>query len=587
MTIFRGVRGVLGLILIAGCAAAPASGKFTERHSVEIDRVMAARSYSDFLQGRYASLTNDPSRAAIAYRGAALDNPQNVDLLERAVFSALIAGETQNAITIARSSRSETIAASALPRLALSAANLADDGGAARAIRLLEPETSSQFNDMIARGLLAWARYETKGFDAATTTLTNTQSEDALIEGLSLISLAMIQIHDGQDAAALATLEAMWDQGVRLAVATEYQARLLHKADRTDEAIQLLSDFGLRVGQNAAIESLREDMEAARNISFDRPTLQQGAALAVYVPAAALAAQTSGDLAGVYFALALHLDPDLHVARTLWGDALDTADRREAAMAMLEAVPESSVFYATARGQLAWVLRREGLNEEALITAKTALAATPDRNLKIQLGDLFRSLDKYEDAERIFGEIIASDAPRGISDWRLFYARGAAREELGRWDEAEEDLITALDLAPDEPALLNYLGYSWIDRGMYLEEGFEMIKRAVELRPNAGFIVDSLGWAYYRLGDYEQAVTHLERAVELAPGEAILNDHLGDAYWRVGRTLEAGFQWNRALRLDPESDDTELLQAKLRTGLDDAVARIAANNVLSDGAVSP
>lgn len=475
---------------------------------------------------------------------------------------------------------------SSLPRLTAGIAALAD-GRSRDSSRLLSAETSSQFNDIIAQGVRAWAVLDRDGLAAADALLAETRSGDLLLDGLVLATRAIMQIHGEQDQEALDTLDLLWENGVRLAVTTEYQARLLARAGRPNDALDILTIFSATIGQNASIEALKNKLEEGEALTLPRPTIKDGAALAVYMPAAALASQTSNDLAGVYFALALHLDPDLHVARTLWGDALDKGDRRQDAIAMLETVPETSVFFATARGQLAWVLRRENRNDEALKTAKTALTASPDRNLKIQLGDLFRSLDQLEDAERIFSEVIEADAQANLSDWRILYARGAARQRLGQWRDAETDLLAAVDLAPDQPALLNYLGYSWIDRGENLEQGFSMIQKAVELRPNAGFIVDSLGWAYYRLGQYEEAVTHLERAVELSPGEPVLNDHLGDAYWRVGRKLEAGFQWTRALRLDPDSSETALLEAKLETGLDDAGALLAQGSALPDRAGSP
>lgn len=587
MTILHRVWGVLGLILLCGCVAAPVAPDAAARRTAEIERAMAARSYADFLQGRYAALTNDPQRAAMAYQAVSGDNPGSAELLERAVFSALIAGQAPAAIRTARSAPAATLNETALPRLALGLDDLSRAPGWKRAAASLAFASGSPFNDMIARHARAWAAYNSGGLSASARILADQDEGDVLVSGLSGATLALIQLHAGSDDAALETFERIWASGLRLAVATEYHARLLHAAGRTGDAIDRLAMFGDEIGQNAAIEALLADLRAGRPVGTVRPSLAEGAALSVYIPAAALAARTETDLAGVYFALALHLDPGLHVARTLWGDALDRAGRREDAIAILESVPESSVFHATARGQIAWALRRMDRNEEALAVASEALEAAPDRNLKIQLGDLFRSLGKHDEAERIFGEIIEADAAAGREDWRLLYARGAARQELGRWPEAEQDLLGALEQAPDEPALLNYLGYSWIDRGENLEDGFYLIERAVQLRPDAGYIVDSLGWAYYRLGRYEEAVEQLERAVELSPGEPVLNDHLGDAYWRVGRTLEAGFQWNRALTLAPEAEDAALLHAKLETGLDNALARLASNGALPDRPHTP
>lgn len=567
----------LGAMSLVTCSGGSGALLGSERRAAIVERQETARGYAEFLRARYASLTNDPHQAAVFYGRSVLTNPDDPDLLERAVFSALIAGDVDAAVKSARSGNAEAINKAALPKLVLGVDALKQDHPA-RAARYFQSDTANPFNDVIYGTLAAWAILDTDGETAAFKALDNAQSGDALLDGLSLAARGFMQLHLEDDTAALDTFSQMWSSGVRLASTTEYLARLLEAKGEHDQAINVLTAFGNRIGQNAAIETLRTQLIAGEAITLERPSIKEGAALAIYAPAAALAAQSESDLPGVYFALALELNPDLHVARTLWGDALDNADRREDAIAILASVPESSPFYATSRGQIAWAYRRDGANDQALATAREALGATPDRNLKIQLGDLFRSLGQLEDADRIFSELIEADLYEGREDWRLFYARGAAREKLDRWDEAEADLVNALALAPDQPALLNYLGYSWIDRGENLEEGFAMIKRAVELRPDAGFIIDSLGWAYYRLGDYEEAVMHLERAVELSPSEPTLNEHLGDAYWRVGRLREAGFQWQRAIKLAPESDEVPLLKAKLEEGLDAATALVTAQS---------
>ncbi len=554
------------LFALATCGVAHLQPDITERRSTQWQRMQTGRAYSEFLRGRYAALTNDPVQAASFYAAAAKSEPFDKDLLERATFTSLIAADVSTAIETARNAPEEARKDTALPMLVLAVDALAK-GRASQAASLLEQDTKSQFNNLIAHSLRAWAIYDTKNLKAGLAELDKASADFSLIAGLSGVTKGMIELHAGEQSAALATFETMWDEGFRLASTTEMQARLMAAAGRRDEAIALLNTFGKSIGQNAAIEATRRMLESGKPVPMVPFSIHQGSAISVYTAAAALAAQTESDLAGVYFALALHLDNDLHVARTLWADALDDVGRREEAIDMLEAVPESSVFYSTARGQLAWALRREGLNEEALQTASEALETTADRNLKIQLGDLFRSLGDLEQADRVFTEIINTDNAANIKDWRLYYARGAVREQSDDWDNAEPDLLTALDLAPRQPTLLNYLGYSWIDRGMRLEESLEMIQTAVSLRPNAGFIIDSLGWAYYRLGQYDEAALHLERAVSLSPGDATLNDHLGDAFWQVGRQTEARFQWQRVLRIDPEYEEAETVKSKLEKGL--------------------
>ncbi len=184
-----------------------------------------------------------------------------------------------------------------------------------------------------------------------------------------------------------------------------------------------------------------------------------------------------------------------------------------------------------------------------------------------ELGDLFRRKERFPEAEKAYGDAIARLPKVEPDDWRLFYARGIALERMGRWPDSEASLAKALELAPDQPLVLNYLGYSWVDQGQNLDRAKAMLHRAVELRPQDGFIVDSLGWAYFRIGEFDNAVTQLERAVELEPGDPVINDHLGDAYWRVGRLREARFQWQRALTLKPEADVVAQIEGKLERGL--------------------
>ena len=568
-----------GLALaLTACSSVPAPGAATTYQWTPHSDANAARAYSSFLIGRYAALTNDPREAARRYAEAVAREPGDADLVERAVFAALLSGEMEAAADIARAAGDDVISRAALPRLALAVEALSkEDGKAARKILALGDYTL--FNDLVNRGLLAWAIYDEKGPEAALKVIAPPRRAVGLERGISSFTRALIEHVSEDDDAALATLESMWNEGARFAAAAELQARLTARAGRVQDALNLLVEFRSDIGDNPAIEALHDEILAGKTPRLDRLSLKEGAALSMYAPAALLAAQTQGDVSGVYFSLALALDPDLQAARTLWANALDEAGRREDAIYVLKQVPDSSPFYVSARGQLAWALRRENRNDEALRVADQAMKHHPHRDLKIQLGDLFRSLDRHGEAGYLFDQIIKQDQADGrATDWRVLYARGAARERMGRWPEAEADLLSALDIAPNEPSLLNYLGYSWIDRGINMDRGFELIRKAVSLRPHSGMIVDSLGWAHYKRGEYEEAVRYLERAVELEPGDPVLNDHLGDAYWRVGRRLEAGFQWRRSLSLQPDDSAANKTRAKLDNGLpDDTGARLASN----------
>ena len=568
MNLLRPFSALSALLLAGSCVSAPSQDALRDALFAN-GRPAEATAYGDFLVARFAAMTNDPETAAEYYAAAIDTAPEKSGIAERAVFSALLAGDYDAGVQLARRA-SEVGSTATLVRLTLGVDAL-ERGKESEAAKYLDETEYGPFNRVIARGLSAWRIAESGGADAAEAYLRDGLTGDANLDSSTLYMMGLLQMADKHDAAALATFDTLWDSGARLAVGVHAHAQLLVAAGKKSRAVEILETFRDEIGQNAAIDGLRADILAGKRIRPTRLSTREGAALAVYVPAAALMLQPEDDLSGVYFVLALALDPDLHVARSLWGQSLDNAGRRQEAIAVLSRIPESSEFYATARGQMAWALRREERNQESLAIAADALAHSPDRGLKIQLADLYRSLDRNGDAERLLTEIIDDDAKAGRQDWRIVYARGSTREQTGRWPDAETDLKTALALQPGNASILNYLGYAYIDRGLNYEAALDMIRRAVELEPHSGYIVDSLGWAHYRMGRYELAARFLERAVELSPGEALLNDHLGDAYWQIGRKIEARFQWQRVLKLDPSGAARERIEAKMQSGPDIAV----------------
>ena len=238
------------------------------------------------------------------------------------------------------------------------------------------------------------------------------------------------------------------------------------------------------------------------------------------------------------------------------------------AMAALDRIDKDSPTAWAAGLARARALQDLDRPDDAVKLLESMAGQAPERSdALIAMGDLLRSKDRFAEAEQAYTRAIDRLPKVDRTDWRLFYARGITYERTKRWPQAEADLLKALELEPDQPFVLNYLGYSWVDQGLNLDRAKAMLHRAVELRPDDGFIVDSLGWAYYRLGENDKAVTYLERAVELEPGDPVLNDHLGDVYWRVGRQREARFQWQRALTFKPEPDAVAVIQAKLANGL--------------------
>ncbi len=282
----------------------------------------------------------------------------------------------------------------------------------------------------------------------------------------------------------------------------------------------------------------------------------------------ALQQERGGARAVVYARLAQFLKPELPGAALLVGDILTEQGNFQGAISNYEAVGAGTPLGYVAQLRVASALHELDRHEDAYTLLEQIAKDQPSRtDALIELGNLLRREEQFDRAETAYSAALARLGQPSAEDWTLFYARGITYERTKRWPKAEADFLKALELAPEQPFVLNYLGYSWVDQGLHLDRAKQMLKRAVELKPDDGFIVDSMGWVHYRLGDYPKAVEELERAVELQPGDPVINDHLGDAYYRVGRQREAVFQWQRALTLEPEPDVLAAIQKKLKDGL--------------------
>lgn len=294
----------------------------------------------------------------------------------------------------------------------------------------------------------------------------------------------------------------------------------------------------------------------------------QGVARALYDMARVLYQDFSDESALIFGHLALNLDPSLVGARVLLASIAARADRFEEAIAQFRAIGPDSTHYIDARLQIANLLERDERHDEALAELEDLAAANDSVAAYIQMGDLERRRENFTAAIEHYNAA-ALKLGNKISDEyvNLFYVRGMAYERAGDWEKGEADLKTAMERMPDDPYVLNYLGYAWADKGMHLTKALDMIKRAVEMKPSDGYITDSLGWAYYRMGEYERALPYLEKAVALLPYDAVINDHLGDVYWKIGRRIEAQFQWIRAKENDADQTLTAQLEQKLEHGL--------------------
>jgi Flp pilus assembly protein TadD len=373
----------------------------------------------------------------------------------------------------------------------------------------------------------------------------------------------------GQDA-AVAIKQAYTDDATALRVVATY-ARILSRTGERDEAVRALTAFGGDEPRHPELRYLLADLKDGKTLPPLVGNVKAGVAEALYGLGSAIGTDDGPELPAAYLRLSAYLDTADYLETEAVGDVFQAVDRCEDAIKVYDQVPRTANIRRNADIQTGSCLAVLDKPDEGAKMIAGVLDADPaDVEAAIQLGNIYRGNDRFADAATAYSRGIAAMRDPGKADWRIFYYRGVSLERSKRWPEAEADFRQALKLNPDQPQVLNYLGYSWVDRGENLDEALDMIKRAVALSPNDGYIVDSLGWAYHRLKRDDEAVTTLENAIALKGGDATINDHLGDVYWAVGRKREAYFQWAHARDSNPEKDELPKILHKLEHGLDAA-----------------
>ncbi|EJF85797.1 tetratricopeptide repeat protein [Candidatus Bartonella washoeensis] len=340
--------------------------------------------------------------------------------------------------------------------------------------------------------------------------------------------------------------------------------QLRHKM--RNQAIETLK-YGEKMLLNREIlKSIREKVEKGTSLERLVKTAQQGAGEVLYNFGTALNHKNSGRIARILKQLSLILSPQNDATMFQLANISAKLNDLNQAMKLYRALPKSSPYYRAGQLRLSFILANKNNYNEAIKLLTSLKKKFPnDRHILITLAAFYMQDNKFVEATKILNRAIAQIKNFQQDDWKLFYQRGIAFERLDQWPKAELDLRKALEFLPDQPQVLNYLGYSLVERNEKLEESLYMLQRACAIQSQDSHILDSLGWAHYKLKEYDKAVQILEKAVKLQPEDPTLNDHLGDAYWQVGRKREAIFQWNHAI--DGEAKDSKRIQEKLKFGL--------------------
>lgn len=528
--------------------------------------------FGSYLAGRFAASEMDPQAAATYFGSALKFDPKNASLLERMVLSEVALGKIDEAADHAE----QLVAAvpkARLPYLVIGVRAMRD-AGYARARESFEKVAGNPAAEIAANVGLAYARYGEGNLKQATLSLAKLENV-AGTRAFAMYHQAVMEDLSGQNEEA----QSNYEEANRLSGSESLRilqgyANFLARQGQGDKAATLYNSFLEKAPGNPVIQREARQVAGGQVPARVIADVRQGMAETLYGIAASANDEHGIEIPVFYLQLALALDPHHELALSLLADRLEAAKKYAEANKVYERIPSTSPLYAATRQQTAQNLQKLDKSEEALKVLNQALNGTEDDTRTYAgMGDVLRGLDKYEDAIGVYTKAISLVGKPDERHWTLFFTRGISNERAKHWPEAEADLKMALKLHPQQPAVMNYLAYSWVDRGINIDEGIDMLKQAVDLQPQDGYIVDSLGWAYYRLGKFTTAAEYLEQAVLLEPGQSTINDHLGDAYWRLGRKREASFQWQHALALKPDKAEEPKIREKLEKGLPDVVVK--------------
>ncbi|HVZ06147.1 tetratricopeptide repeat protein [Hyphomicrobium sp.] len=569
------MRGCLGRALSVGLGAVALTivGFFSEApaHSQDQDvgqDEVATSVLGNYLAGRFARASQDTHEAAKFYGRALERDPTNEVLLEQAFQMETMSGDWPKAIPLAEK-LANTHESHRMSQflLGVTAFKAADYTKAEDHFKAASENPIGELTSAIALG---WTRLAAGDADGALKAVDLPKQPD-WAQFYLRYHRALIADIAGRRAVAKAAFEKMFRQDSRtLRTALAYAQHAAHYGEFKKARQIMRQQISKTQGDP---HPLAKDMLTRINKGEKTPFLvsssSEGLAELFYGLGEALTGEGGVSLGTIYLQLALDVKPDHAFALAALANAQESAKRYEDAIATYDKIPKGTPLQSAIDIRKAFNLNSLDRVDEAKAILVKLIDKEPNDVRPLEaLGNILRARKQYPEAVKYFTRAIAALGKHDPRYWGYYYARGTSYERMKNWPKAEADLKRALALAPDQPLVLNYLGYSWVDQGKHLKEGTRLIEKAVQLKPDDGYIVDSLGWAHYKQGHYKEAVRFLERAVEIKPEDPTLNDHLGDAFWKVGREREARFQWSQALSLNPEPEDVDKIRAKLEHGLD-------------------
>ncbi len=560
------VRGRLLHTLLAGGAVflgtTAAQAAEPENAAIQIGDTQSG----NYLSALVAGSDRDTAAAAVYFREALRADPRNPDLIERAFAAELADGEANQSFPLAER-LIQRDPGNSLAHLTLAVRSIATGQFAAARAQVSTGE-AGRAHDLTTTLITAWSY--AGAFDLRHALETLDRIRDPNLAVFRDYHAGLIADLLGDVPEAQRRLKTAYEADKNTLRLADAYARFLARHNDVDGAKKVYADFDQVVPHHPLITSALADLNAGKSLTAVVRNPRDGVAEALYGLGGAGNREGDELAALIYLRLALYLRPDHDLAAVTVANLFEDLKRNDEAIQSYELVPAASPMHESAQIQAALEMETTGQTDEGMKHLQDIVAAHPtDVDAWSALGGLQRSSKKFDEAVVSYDKAISLTPHPDRSNWTLFYFRGICFERSKQWPKAEADFKKALELYPDQPLVLNYLGYSWVDKGVNLDEAFKMLRRAVDLRPSDGYIVDSLGWANYKLGHYTEAAEELEKAIDLKPADPVVNDHLGDAYWHVNRKIEAHFQWNHARDMQPEPEDLPNILKKIEFGLAD------------------
>lgn len=548
---------------LIGLLAVPAA--YSQAQSYNGGSAISGNLYGDYLSGLVARNHHDISTAANFYSKALQLDPSSNRLLEQTFLLEVAAANWKPAVSLAR----RLVKVEPSQRIArfLLGCNAFKRGDYDAARIQFSAAREGPIADLASTLARAWS-YEAEGKTSAAFTTLDTLSEADWAQFYQRYHRGLIADLAGRHQAAAAAFASAFKRSPGTARVAEAYARHVAKFGSRKKAIQILRQSIAKGGPRPTTQALLTEIKSGKTPKLQVNSPAEGVAEVFYGIGSALASEGGLDTGVIFLQLSVYMNPNMTLAHIALAEAYDGAGKYKMEIQSLDRVPASSPLWLNVQIQKALALN--ALNKvdqaKAILVALSKKYPKDVRPLDA-LGNILRAHERYAEALPYYSQAIALTKKPSHSDWTLFYSRGVCYERLNQWSKAQADLKKALKLSPDEPLVLNYLGYTWANKDTNLKMALDYIQKAVRLKPEDGYYIDSLGWAYYRLGNLPQAVRELEHAVELKPDDPTINDHLGDVYWRVGRKLEAKYQWQQSLELKPDKKEKESLRKKLASGL--------------------